>query len=74
MQGSLWLALGGRLGHLSHGGHGGGGFGDYSLSPVDELLNREAAVTDPAATLDQLLELDDLMQEAKFGNNQLIEL
>jgi len=71
MQGSLWLALGGGRLHASAASFG---TGDYS-TPVDEVLARPGAMDDEQAahTVDRLLEQEELMQEAKFGNMQLVE-
>jgi hypothetical protein len=60
MQNSLWLALGGRLGHM-------GGFNEYAVSPIDEVLQRESF------ELEDLLEEDQLLQEVKFCNGHLLE-
>lgn len=63
MQNSLWLALGGRLGGMGLGG----GFNDYGLSPVDEVLQRDEY------TLEDLLDVEKVIQEAKYCNSQLLD-
>ena len=60
MQSSLWLALGGRLGHMH-------AFNEYGLSAIDEIMAQDRF------TLEELIDSEEIIQEAKFGNAQLID-
>ena len=62
MQSSLWLALGGRLGHLHMSNTN-----EYGLTVIDEILSRDRY------TLEEMLDTEEIIQEAKYGHQGLIE-